>query len=71
MEAEVTKELVVANKLTSTLVDLHLNSGLAIDGSEELFGGDGSVPGYESGHNIAEGFDAQREGLLRRGGGCR
>jgi hypothetical protein len=61
---EVAEELVVADELTLTLVDLDLDSGLEVGGSGEglgLLGGDGGVAVDQTGEDTAEGLDTKRQ----------
>ncbi len=60
-EVEVTKELVVSDKLTFTLVDFDLDGRLAVGSGREdlrLFGRDRGVTVDQLGHDTAEGLDA-------------
>ena len=62
---EVTQKLVVADKLTLTLVDLDLYGGLEVGGGGEdlgLLGGDGGVTVDQTGEDTTEGLDTEREG---------
>lgn len=64
-ELEVTKELVVTDELTLTLVDLDLDSSLEVSSRGEdlrLLGGDGGVAVDQTSEDTAEGLDTQREG---------
>lgn len=61
---EVAEELVVADKLTLTLVDLDLDSGLEVGGGGEglgLLGGDGGVAVDQTGEDTAEGLNTERQ----------
>ena len=62
---EVTKELVVLDKLTLTLEDLDLDSGLVVSGSREglgLLGGDGGVAVDQTSEDTTKGLDTERQG---------
>ena len=62
---EVTKELVVLDKLTLTLVHLDLDSGLVVSGSREGLGllcGDGGVAVDQTSENTTKGLDTERQG---------
>lgn len=59
---EVAEKLVVADKLTLTLVDLDLDGGLEVSGSGEdlgLLGWDGSVAVDQTGEDTTEGLDTE------------
>lgn len=59
---EVAEELVVADKLTLTLVDLDLDSGLEVGSSREglgLLGGDGGVAVDQTGEDTTEGLNTE------------
>ena len=64
-ELEVSKHLVVLDKLTLTLVDLDLDSGLHVGSGGEglgLLGGDGGVTVDQTGEDTAKGLDTEGEG---------
>jgi hypothetical protein len=64
-ELEVTKELVIADELTLTLVDLDLDSALEISSSGEdlrLLGGDSGVAVDQTSEDTTEGLNTEREG---------
>ena len=61
---EVAEELVVADKLTLTLVDLDLNGRLEVSSGGEdlrLLGGDGGVAVDQTGEDTTEGLDTERQ----------
>ena len=64
-ELEVTKELVVANELTLTLVDLDLDSALEVSSGREdlgLLGGDSGVTVDQTGEDTTKSLNTEREG---------
>ena len=64
-ELEVTEELVIADELTLSLVNLDLDSGLEIgSGGEDLrlLGRDGGVAVDQTGEDTTEGLNSEREG---------
>lgn len=61
---EVAEELVVADKLTLTLVDLDLDSGLEVGSGREglgLLGGNGGVAVDQTGEDTAKGLNTERQ----------
>lgn len=62
---EVAEQLVVADKLTLTLVDLDLDGALEVSSGGEdlrLLGGNGGVAVDQTGEDTAEGLDTERQG---------
>lgn len=64
-QLEVTKQLVVLDKLTLTLVHLNLDSSLEVSSGGEslrLLGGDGGVAVDQTSEDTTEGLDTERQG---------